>query len=111
MGEFELIDRHFKPKPAAARLHQATAAPDSIATPVVLGIGDDCALLQPAPGMQLAISTDMLVESRHFLPDVAPARLGHKALAVNLSDLAACGAEPLACTLALALPPERARDD
>ncbi|HNT85971.1 MAG: thiamine-phosphate kinase [Ottowia sp.] len=111
MGEFELIDRHFKPKPVAARLQQASAAPDSIATPVVLGIGDDCALLQPAPGMQLAISTDMLVEGRHFLPDVAPARLGHKALAVNLSDLAACGAEPLACTLALALPPERARDD
>ena len=94
MGEFELIRRYF----AAAPCAQAAAG-------VVLGIGDDCALLQPAPGMQLAISTDMLVESRHFLPDVAPARLGHKALAVNLSDLAACGAEPLACTLALALPP------
>ncbi|OJV60530.1 MAG: thiamine-phosphate kinase [Burkholderiales bacterium 68-10] len=82
-----------------------------MAQPVVLGIGDDCALLQPAPGMQLAISTDMLVQGRHFFADVDPAALGHKALAVNLSDLAACGAEPLACTLALALPPERARDD
>jgi thiamine-monophosphate kinase len=54
--------------------------------------------------MQLAVSSDMLVEGRHFLSTVAPERLGHKALAVNLSDLAACGAAPLACTLALALP-------
>jgi thiamine-monophosphate kinase len=54
--------------------------------------------------MQLAVSSDMLVEGRHFLSTVAPERLGHKALAVNLSDLAACGAEPLAFTLALALP-------
>ncbi|MFT3778459.1 MAG: thiamine-phosphate kinase [Ottowia sp.] len=78
---------------------------------MVLGIGDDCALLQPAPGMQLAVSSDMLVEGRHFFADADPAALGHKALAVNLSDLAAMGAEPLACTLALALPPERARDE
>src|SRR4029077_5822386 len=63
----------------------------------------DCALLTLAPGMQLATSSDMLVEGRHFLSSVAPERLGHKALAVNLSDLAACGAEPLAFTLALAL--------
>jgi thiamine-monophosphate kinase len=70
----------------------------------VLGNGDDCALLAPAPGMHLAVSTDMLVEGRHFLPTVAAERLGHKALAVNLSDLAACGARPLAYTLALALP-------
>jgi thiamine-monophosphate kinase len=69
-----------------------------------VGVGDDCALLRPTPGMQLAVSSDMLVEGRHFLSTVAPERLGHKALAVNLSDLAACGAEPLACTLALALP-------
>ena len=54
--------------------------------------------------MTLAVSTDMLVEGRHFLSTVAPDRLGHKALAVNLSDLAACGAQPLAFTLALALP-------
>ena len=111
MGEFELIDRHFKRKPAIARIQTAPTATNSIANPVVLGIGDDCALLQPAPGTQLAVSTDMLVQGRHFFADVDPAALGHKALAVNLSDLAACGAEPLACTLALALPPERARDD
>ena len=69
-----------------------------------LGVGDDCALLQPALGRQLAVSSDMLVEGRHFFADVDPAALGHKALAVNLSDLAACGATPLAFTLALALP-------
>jgi thiamine-monophosphate kinase len=67
-------------------------------------VGDDCALLRVAPGMQLAVSSDMLVEGRHFLSTVAPERLGHKALAVNLSDLAACGAEPLAFTLSLSLP-------
>lgn len=88
MGEFDLIDRYFK-RPAARS---------------PLGVGDDCALLAPAPGMQLAVSTDMLVEGRHFLSTADPARLGHKALAVNLSDLAACGAKPLAFTLALALP-------
>jgi thiamine-monophosphate kinase len=88
MGEFELIERYFK-RPAGR---------------VALGIGDDCALLAPAPGMQLAISTDMLVEGRHFFADVDPSALGHKSLAVNLSDLAACGARPLAFSLALALP-------
>ncbi len=93
LGEFELIERYF-------------ARPSRRA---VLGNGDDCALLAPAPGMVLATSTDMLVEGRHFLPTVAPERLGHKALAVNLSDLAACGAQPLAFTLALALP--RADED
>ena len=69
-----------------------------------LGIGDDCALLELPAGMQLAISTDMLVEGRHFLAGTDPVALGHKALAVNLSDLAAMGAQPLAFTLALALP-------
>ena len=88
MGEFDLITRYFK--------RPAKRSP--------LGVGDDCALLAPAPGMQLAVSSDMLVEGRHFLSTVDPARLGHKALAVNLSDLAACGAKPLAFTLALALP-------
>jgi thiamine-monophosphate kinase len=88
MGEFELIERYFK--------RPATRNP--------LGVGDDCALLQPARGMQLAVSTDMLVEGRHFLSTVDPFKLGHKALAVNLSDLAACGASPLAFSLALALP-------
>jgi thiamine-monophosphate kinase len=88
MGEFDLIARYFK--------RPAQRSP--------LGVGDDCALLAPAAGMQLAVSSDMLVEGRHFLSTVDPARLGHKALAVNLSDLAACGAKPLAFTLALALP-------
>ena len=88
MGEFELIQRYFtRPSPGA-----------------VLGVGDDCAILQTAPGMQLAISTDMLVAGRHFFVDADPRALGHKSLAVNLSDLAACGARPLAFTLALALP-------
>ena len=94
MGEFDLIERYFKAPARAMRPN------DSVA----LGIGDDCALLQPAAGMQLAISSDMLVEGRHFFTDVEPSALGHKALAVNLSDLAACGAKPLAFTLALSLP-------
>ncbi len=88
MGEFDLIRRFFQRPVRHA----------------VLGVGDDCALLAPAPGMQLAISSDMLVEGRHFFADVAPRLLGHKALAVNLSDLAASGARPLAFTLALSLP-------
>lgn len=88
MGEFDLIARYFTRQPQRA----------------LLGVGDDCALLQPRPGTQLAISCDMLVEGRHFFADVNPESLGHKALAVNLSDLAACGARPLAFTLALALP-------
>ncbi len=88
MGEFDLIARFFSRPVRRA----------------VLGGGDDCALLAPAPGQHLAVSSDMLVEGRHFLSTVPPLRLGHKALAVNLSDLAACGAEPLAFTLALALP-------
>ena len=88
LGEFDLIQKYFtRPVRRAA-----------------LGVGDDCALFAPGPGMQLAVSSDMLVEGRHFLSTVSPARLGHKALAVNLSDLAACGARPLAFTLALALP-------
>ena len=107
MGEFELIERFFKRNQAAAPAQNAPAATDAIA----LGIGDDCALLRPPPGMQLAVSTDLLVEGRHFFASVDPAALGHKALAVNLSDLAAMGAEPLAFTLALALPPERAQDE
>ena len=98
MGEFDLIERHFK---APARAMQAS---DGVANNIALGIGDDCALLQPSTGMQLAISSDMLVEGRHFFADVDPFKLGHKALAVNLSDLAACGAKPLAFTLALSLP-------
>jgi thiamine-monophosphate kinase len=84
LGEFELIRRFFD-RPGS-------------------GIGDDCAVLTPAQGMQWLVSTDMLVEGRHFLPTVNPRDLGHKALAVNLSDLAACGGSPRAFFLALALP-------
>jgi thiamine-monophosphate kinase len=90
MGEFDLIRRYF----------QHALKPEGVA----LGNGDDCALLAPAPGMRLAVSTDMLVEGRHFLSTVSPQALGHKALAVNLSDLAAMGAQPLAFTLALSMP-------
>jgi thiamine-monophosphate kinase len=67
-------------------------------------VGDDCAVLRPDAGLELAVTTDMLVEGRHFLPGADPASLGHKALAVNLSDLAAMGAAPRWATLALALP-------
>jgi thiamine-monophosphate kinase len=87
-GEFALIDKYFaRPTPSA-----------------VLGPGDDCALLQPTPGKQLAVTTDMLVAGTHFLPDTNPKNLGWKALAVNLSDLAAMGAQPRWVTLAGAMP-------
>jgi thiamine-monophosphate kinase len=89
LSEFDLINTYFK----RARPGRA-----------VLGIGDDCALMAPAPGRQLAISTDMLVEGRHFFAGADAFMLGHKCLAVNLSDLAAMGATPTAFTLALALP-------
>ncbi|WP_312552615.1 thiamine-phosphate kinase, partial [Massilia sp.] len=89
LSEFDLIKQYFRrPRPGRA----------------VLGIGDDCALLAPTPGMQMAISTDMLVEGRHFFAGAEPRMLGHKCLAVNLSDLAAMGARPLGFTLALSLP-------
>jgi thiamine-monophosphate kinase len=88
LSEFDLIKQYFT-RPARR---------------AVLGVGDDCALLAPSPGMQLAVSTDMLVEGRHFFPGADPRKLGHKSLAVNLSDLAAMGARPLAFTLSLALP-------
>jgi thiamine-monophosphate kinase len=91
MGEFDLIQNYFQRE-------------GKTADGVVLGIGDDCAVLTPTPGQQWLISSDMLVDGRHFLSTVAPERLGHKALAVNLSDLAACGATPRAFTLALAMP-------
>ncbi|HET7776120.1 MAG TPA: thiamine-phosphate kinase [Azospira sp.] len=87
-SEFALIDRYFAgPTPGA-----------------VLGPGDDCALLQPSPGMQLAVTTDMLVAGTHFFPDTEPEALGWKTLAVNLSDLAAMGARPRWVLLAGSLP-------
>ena len=91
LSEFDLIKRYFqRARPASDR--------------TVLGIGDDCALLTPSPGKLLAVSSDMLVEDRHFFAGADPFQLGHKSLAVNLSDLAAMGAVPLGFTLALALP-------
>ena len=87
-SEFEIIRRYFS-RPARNAL---------------LGVGDDAALLEPAPGMVLAVSTDMLLEGRHFAPGAAPRAIGHKSLAVNLSDMAATGATPRWATLAIALP-------
>ncbi|MCD0500890.1 thiamine-phosphate kinase [Achromobacter sp. MY14] len=87
-SEFELIARYF-----------TRAAPAGL-----LGVGDDCALFPVPAGEQVAISTDLLLEGRHFFSDVDPRALGHKSLAVNLSDLAAMGARPIGCVLGLALP-------
>ncbi len=87
-GEFELIGRHFN-----------WPAPQGF-----LGVGDDCALLPVSAGHRLAVTTDLLVEGQHFFPDVDPEALGHKALAVNVSDLGAMGARPLGCVLGLSLP-------
>jgi thiamine-monophosphate kinase len=94
LTEFELIDRFFR------RPENSTGN----ARGIVLGIGDDAALLAPTPGNQLAASVDMLVSGRHFFADVEPEALGHKALAVNLSDMAAMGATPRWALLAGALP-------
>ena len=91
LSEFQLIRQYFS---------ELTRPRDD----VVLGIGDDCALLVPPAGKQLAVTMDTLVAGRHFMPDVDPESLGHKSLAVNLSDLAAMGAEPAWATLALTLP-------
>ncbi|MEN3810268.1 thiamine-phosphate kinase, partial [Chromobacterium piscinae] len=88
MNEFELIGRYFKrPTPSA-----------------VLGVGDDAAIVRPTPGHELHLSADMLVEGRHFFANVSPRALGHKTLAVNLSDMAAMGARPRWALLSIALP-------
>jgi thiamine-monophosphate kinase len=88
MSEFDLIRRHFtRPTPSA-----------------LLGVGDDAALFQVSEGNVLAVSSDMLVSGTHFFPDADPYWLGHKTLAVNLSDMAAMGANPRWATLAIALP-------
>ncbi|MET0289856.1 MAG: thiamine-phosphate kinase [Pseudoxanthomonas sp.] len=89
-GEFDLIQR--------IRARAATRGD------VVLGIGDDAALLQPQAGCELVVTADTLNVGVHFLEDAAPEDIGWKSLAVNLSDLAAMGASPAWCTLALALP-------
>ena len=87
-SEFDIIARHFT-RPAAN---------------AVLGVGDDCALVDVSNGMDLAVSVDTMVSGTHFFPDVNPENLGHKALAVNLSDIAAMGAMPYWAMLALTLP-------
>lgn len=91
IGEFDLINRYFD-RPS----HQCAITR--------LGIGDDCALLSVPEGQHLAVTTDTMVENIHFFPDADPFCLGHKILAVNLSDLAAMGAKPVAVSLALTLP-------
>jgi thiamine-monophosphate kinase len=96
LGEFDVIQRFFKTQSEA----MLASNPGS----VTLGIGDDCALLKVDPVEEIAITSDMLVSRRHFFQDANPEWLGWKALAVNLSDLAAMGAKPLGFTLALALP-------
>lgn len=99
LGEFDLIDRYFAPgAPGATRR-----------TDVILGIGDDAALLRLSGDRDLVAAVDTLVAGRHFPPDSAPRSIGHRALAVNLSDLAAMGATPAWATLALTLPSADAR--
>jgi thiamine-monophosphate kinase len=88
MSEFDLIQRYFTRSTPSA----------------ILGVGDDAALLKIGDGMELAVSTDMMVSGTHFFSDADPMLLGHKTLAVNLSDLAAMGATPRWATLALSLP-------
>jgi thiamine-monophosphate kinase len=94
LGEFDVIERFFKTPSIAQSPHSA----------INLGIGDDCALINPPLGEEIAITSDMLVEGRHFIKGVDAEQLGRKALAVNLSDLAAMGARPLGFTLSIALP-------
>jgi len=96
LGEFDLIQRFFKAGADAMRPNEANV--------IALGIGDDCALVKIAAGKEIVITSDMLVEGRHFFMNADPELLGRKALAVNLSDLAAMGAKPIGFTLAIALP-------
>jgi thiamine-monophosphate kinase len=96
LGEFDLIERFFKTG--------ADSLSSNADSAISLGIGDDCALIKPLADEEVAITSDMLVEGRHFFVDADPELLGRKALAVNLSDLAAMGARPAGFTLAIALP-------
>ncbi len=93
LGEFELIERYFSPRPSAA------ARPD-----VILGVGDDAALIRVPDNSELAVAVDTLVAGRHFPPDRAARSIGHCALAINLSDMAAMGATAAWATLSLTLP-------
>jgi len=95
-GEFDLIERFFKTAASSLRTNADQA--------ITLGIGDDCALIKPRADEEVSITSDMLVEGRHFFAGANPELLGRKALAVNLSDLAAMGARPIGFTLAIALP-------
>ncbi len=97
LSEFEIIKRYFD---------------TPVSSPfVALGIGDDCAVLAPTAGQQLLVSTDMVTEGRHFTLDALPEWIAQKALAVNLSDLAACGATPRAFFLSIGLPKPLATDE
>jgi thiamine-monophosphate kinase len=97
LSEFEIIKRYFD---------------TPVSSPfVAIGIGDDCAVLAPSAGKQLLVSTDMLTEGRHFTLDALPEWIAQKALAVNLSDIAACGATPKAFFLSLGLPKALATDE
>lgn len=98
LSEFELIRKYFERAPRQARPGERSARG------VALGIGDDAALLRPSAGMELAVSTDLLLEGRHFRAGADPRKLGHKVLAINLSDMAAMGAAPRWATLAISLP-------
>lgn len=91
MKEFAVIENFFQPRSYQRK-------------DVILGIGDDCALTQVPEGQSLAITTDTLVSGVHFLPDAPPRAIAHKAVAVNLSDLAAMGAEPAWISLSLSVP-------
>ena len=97
-SEFDLIKKYFEQPPREVR------PGDRRARRVSLGIGDDAALLRPSAGMELAVSTDLILEGTHFRAGADARKLGHKALAVNRSDMAAMGAAPRWATLALALP-------
>ena len=97
MGEFELIRRYFSQEAFSPDVPDGTSG-------VVLGVGDDAALLAPTPGQHVVVTTDTLLTGVHFYADDDPESLGHKALAVNLSDLAAMGARPRWFTLNLCLP-------
>jgi thiamine-monophosphate kinase len=97
LTEFEIIQHYFS----------ASGQSDFVG----LGIGDDCAVLNPTAGKKILVSTDMLVEGRHFAANTLPEWIAHKALAVNLSDMAACGATPKAFFLSLGLPKTLANDD
>lgn len=92
-GEFDIIQRYFT--------EVSTRAPRK---DVIISIGDDCAVTELQPNQRIAITTDTMVENTHFFPDIRPADLAYKAVATNLSDLAAMGAEPAWISLALTLP-------